>query len=200
MFFFHARLDAYALLNGLVAFLSRLPSAWLLAAVAAALLLARWGAPLLRRSFLSSFFQVPVIIRFGEKRLAVRALVDTGNQLRDPLTHRPVVVVEYEVLRPLLPPALRRGLEAGEEPDLGRLAQDLKGTPWATRIHLVPFTSIGRAHGVLVCFRPDEVVVVTGGRLVRVKDILVGIYRQRLSPQGNYRALLHPDILQAAIG
>lgn len=200
MYFFNAHLDAYDLLNGLVTFLSRMPYPWLLAAVAAAFLLARWGAPLLRRSFLSNFFQVPVVIRFGEKRLAVRALVDTGNQLRDPLTHKPVVIVEYEVLRPLLPPAVRKSLEAGEEPDLGRLAADLKGTPWATRIHLVPFTSIGRAHGVLLCFRPDEVVVVTNDRMVRVKDILIGVYRQRLSPQGNYRALLHPDILQAAIG
>lgn len=200
IYFFDGRLDAYGLLNGLLLFLSRIPSAWLLAAVAAAVVLARWGAPLLRRSFLSSFFQVPVVIRFGESRLAVRALVDTGNQLRDPLTGRPVIIVEYEVLRPLLPVSLRQHIESGEEPDLSRLVEELRGSPWASRVHLVPFTSIGRSHGMLLCFRPDEVVVVTTDRMVRVKDILVGIHRQKLSPQGSYRALLHPDVLQAAIG
>jgi stage II sporulation protein GA (sporulation sigma-E factor processing peptidase) len=200
MYVFNARLDAYALLGGLVAFLSRLPYPWLLAAVAAALLLARWGAPWLRRSLLAGFFQVPMVIRWGEKRLAVRALVDTGNQLRDPITGRPVVIVEYDALRPLLPPSLRQAVEAGEEPDLGRLAEELRGTAWAARVHLVPFTSLGRPRGMLLCFRPDELVVITEDRMVRVREVLVGIYRQRLSPQGSYRALLHPDVLQAVLG
>ncbi|MGB9885549.1 MAG: sigma-E processing peptidase SpoIIGA [Moorellales bacterium] len=199
MYVFNSRLDAYSLLGGLVEFLYRLPYPWLLAAVAAAFLLARWGAPWLRRNFLASFFQVPVVIRWADRRLAVRALVDTGNQLRDPITGRPVIIVEYEVLRPLLPPPLRQALEEGEEPDLARLAEELRGTPWAARLHLVPFTSLGRTRGVLPCFRPDEVVVVADERLVRIKEVLVGIYRQRLSPQGTYRALLHPEVLQVAL-
>lgn len=198
-YLFHASLDAYDLLSGLLAFLDHLPYGWLLAAAAAAVLLARWGAPALRKSFLNTFFRVPVVIRFGEKNLAVYALVDTGNQLRDPLTQRPVIIVEYEVLQPLLPAAVRQSLRSGEEPDLRRLTEDLRGTPWAARFHLVPFTSIGRTRGMLLCFRPDEVVVVTRDRMVKVKDILVGIYHRRLSPQGNYRALLHPDVLQMAI-
>lgn len=197
IYFFDARLDSYGLLNGLVSLLGRVRFTWLLVALGAAFILARWGAPLLRRGFLSAMFQVPVVIRFANQRLAVRALVDTGNQLRDPLTQKPVVIVEYEVLRPLLPTAITRCMEDGSEPDLGKIASELRGTPWASRVHLVPFSSIGRPHGMLLCFRPDEVVVVTNDRMARIQDVLVGVYRHRLSPQGTYRALLHPDILQA---
>ena len=36
--------------------------------------------------------------------------------------------------------------------------------------------------------------------MLKVKNIVVGLCREQLSPQGNYRALLHPDLLQVSMG
>lgn len=148
-------------------------------------------------------------------------LVDTGNRLRDPLSDAPVVIVEYPAVKGLLPPGLRyvwRGPvepgesgpvgqaapdtaaggaepEDGEEPDLGRLAEVLGGTSWLARVRLVPFSSLGRANGLLVGFRPDAVTVVRGGRPVRRTDVVVCLSPRPLSAEGGYRALLPPEIL-----
>jgi stage II sporulation protein GA (sporulation sigma-E factor processing peptidase) len=81
------------------------------------------------------------------------------------------------------------------EPDLDRIVNSLSGSPWASRIRLVPFTSIGKYKGMLVGIRPDEVVVITADNNVRIKDIIVGVYHRPLSQEGAYRALLHPDVL-----
>lgn len=199
IYFFSSSTSTYGLLNGLLAFLGDVPYAWLLAAVAAAVLLARWGALFVRRNFLRSFFQVPVIIRFNHQDYPVQALVDTGNQLRDPLTQKPVMIAEYGVIKSVFPKPLQELLEAKNEVNYHEVVGLLAGTPLAQRLHVIPFTSIGRVKGMLLGFRPDEVIVVSGDRPVKVKDIIVGIYQQQLSPEGAYRALLHPDIFQLAI-
>lgn len=199
IYFFNSYSSSWVLGEGLFTFLGNVPYLWLAAAAAAAFLLARWGALFIRRNFLRSFFQVPVIIRVGEKSLPLKALVDTGNQLRDPLTHKPVMIAEYQMLKPFFPEAVRQALEVKEGINFTGLTQSLSGSPWAMRLHMIPFTSIGKTRGLLVGFRPDEVVIVTDDRTVKIRDIIVGIYQEQLSPEGAYRALLHPDIFQLAI-
>ena len=50
---------------------------------------------------------------FG-KEITLRALVDTGNLLKDPVSGRSVVAVEWETLAPILPPALQKALQGGD--------------------------------------------------------------------------------------
>ncbi|TDA70486.1 MAG: sigma-E processing peptidase SpoIIGA [Clostridia bacterium] len=199
IYFFQSYSSSSVLVDGLLTFLGHVPYLWLVAAASAAFLLARWGAMFIRRNFLRSFFQVPVIIRMGEKSLPLKALVDTGNQLRDPLTHKPVMIAEYQALKPFFPEAMCRVLEVKGGVNLTELTSSLAGSPWAMRLHMIPFTSIGKARGLLIGFRPDEVVIVADDRPVKIKDIIVGIYQEQLSPEGTYRALLHPDIFQVAM-
>ena len=200
IYFINRNADSYSLVHGFLAFLGNVKYTWLLAAIAAALLIARWGTLFIKRNFLRSFFRVPVIICFGENRLPVEALVDTGNQLRDPITGKPVIITEYGVIKPLLPPSVQAALGRKPEPDLQQLVNSLAGSPWAVRVHMIPFTSIGKNRGMLLGFRPDEIIVVTEDKPIRVREVIVGIYPQQLSPEGTYRALLHPAILQSAIG
>lgn len=126
-----------------------------------------------------------------------RALVDTGNRLRDPISDSPVVIVEYPAVTRILPPEFAPVWEAEQdEPDLAKLATVLGGSGWSARLRLVPFSSLGRANGLLVGFRPDEVVVGRQGRSVRRTDVVVCVSPRPLSAEGSYRALLPPEVLQ----
>lgn len=187
-------------LRGFWAFLDNVKYTLLLTAVAVAFFLARWGAFFIKRSFWQRLLRVPVIICFGEARLPVQALVDTGNQLRDSLTQKPVMVTEYEVLKPLLPPQIQENFERNPEPNLESLVASLRGTPWASRFRLLPYASVGRERGILLGFRPDAIIVVAEEKPVKVRDVVIGIYPRRLSPTGEYRALLHLDLLAPAAG
>ena len=46
---------------------------------------------------------VPVSIFIGGKKLDLKALVDTGNSLHDPLSNLPVVIVELDSIKEMLP-------------------------------------------------------------------------------------------------
>lgn len=121
-------------------------------------------------------------------------LVDTGNQLRDPLGDLPVVVAECDALARLLPAGLLAIYRAGQDEDLGRIGECLSGSALAPRLRLIPFTSVGRQSGILLGFRPDLIRVRASGATSAHTDAVVCLYRGTLAHDGTYQALLHPDL------
>jgi len=155
------------------------------------------GGWLLRKRGSQQRFQVPLGICLSGRRVEVEALVDTGNSLTDPLTGEPVIVVEYDVLKEILPPVVKSFFE-GQCFDYTSLLVALSGTPWATRFRVLPFQSLGLKHGLLIGLRPDRVEIDQGEKKVLVDKVVVGIYRHRLHTGSTYHALLHPALLEAA--
>lgn len=87
------------------------------------------------------------------RAVRVPALVDTGNQLRDPLTGTAVVVVEEAAVASLLPQDLRAAVTGGD--DIIAWARAASACGWHDRLRIVPFASVGRERGFLAGFRPD---------------------------------------------
>lgn len=150
---------------------------------------------LVQRRLANDLFHVPVKIIFGEADIEVEALIDTGNQLQDPLSQTPVIVVEYNALKKLLPREIQIVFEYDANPDLMTVLDSLAKTSWSARFRVIPFTSLGQTNGMLIGFRPDRIEVHNGDNHIRTKNVIVGVYYHELSPEGSYRALLHPDVL-----
>jgi len=167
-----------------------------LAASGAILLIAELGWGAVQRSIWQQLYHMPVEIRFGDRSCRLQALVDTGNRLRDPLSGAPVVVAEGEALRPLLPEYLQPAVAAMETGDLGPVSRLLSSEEWSARFRVIPYASIGREHGLLIGFRPDEVRIVVDGRSVPVGPCILGLCKGPLDPEGAYQALIHPDLVQ----
>ncbi len=157
----------------------------------------RFAGRLFQKRLAENLFRVPMKVLFGDSRVEVEALIDTGNQLQDPLSQIPVIVVEYNVLKDLFPAEVQTAFERGKDPDLMLILDSLAETQWSTRFRVIPFTSLGRENGLLIGFRPDRVEILTGGNLVCTRNVIVGVYHRQLSPEGGYRALLHPDVLDS---
>lgn len=108
--------------------------------------------------------------------------VDTGNNLKEPFSGKPVVIVEKKLL------------EMGEDAkdicskDLEKL-QELLGN----RIVLIPYNSIGQEHGVLVGVIPDEFYVSENKNTWIKKDVAIALYDKKIS--NRYSALLGPDLI-----
>jgi len=157
----------------------------------------RFAGQLLQKRLTQNLFKVPLKVLFGKSEVQMEALIDTGNQLQDPLTQIPVVVVEYDAIKGLFPAEVQTAFEHGPEPDLMLILDSLAETPWSTRFRVIPFTSLGKEKGLLIGFRPDCIEIVNGNNLVCITNVIVGIYRRELSPEGGYRALLHPEVLES---
>lgn len=157
--------------------------------------LGRWAWKGLRKSLVQAVFRFPVFIRFGQVEVKLEGLVDTGNQLRDPLTKSPVVVVEAKLLVSYLPDGFE---QAVAELDIQGIEDCLRGTHWGERIRVIPFSSVGRQNGLMIGFIPDMLTINTQGGIINTTKVIVGLYTRELSPDGAYRALLHPDLIPAA--
>ncbi|MGI6065321.1 MAG: sigma-E processing peptidase SpoIIGA [Bacillota bacterium] len=169
----------------------------LLFALAVAAILGGWGIKYLKKSWRKNHFQVPVQVFLGHSSIIVEALIDTGNDLRDPLTQKPVMIVEYQAIKKILPEEFCRQFERYSTTDITRIVEGLTDTSWAKRIRVIPFNSIGKHHGMLLGFKPD-LVVIFGSRKAPTKDVVVCLYHNTLSTGGTYRAVLNPEVLETA--
>lgn len=143
-----------------------------------------------RHRWRSRTYRVGLAVEVEGCRVELEGMVDTGNSLREPLTGRPVVVVEEKALRPLLPPHVRALLERQKYGAAVMLG--LAESNWAKRFCLIPFRSLGRERGMLLGFRPDLVEVRHEDRHCRFREVVLGLYTRSL---GNCQALVPPDLL-----
>jgi Sporulation factor SpoIIGA. len=127
--------------------------------------------------------------------IRIKALLDTGNHLRDPLTNFPVILLEEEVAATSLPDHVRSFLNipwkdcADPWPLLWKVNPGL-----VKRLVFIPFQAIDR-QSWLFGIRPERVTCfdTRGSRQIRATVALVD---QVFSSEGEYQALLHPEHVQ----
>ncbi|MBE3568669.1 MAG: sigma-E processing peptidase SpoIIGA [Bacillales bacterium] len=135
---------------------------------------------------------VDVIIHFAGCRLELKGLVDSGNQLFDPLTKTPVMIVSTKGLEHTLP---REILEIAEDPDKflnGELELNQK---WTDRVHFIPAQSIGKTRQLLLAFNSDGVEI---QNYQRVSKALIHFTIQQLSADQAFSCIVHPKLAAAA--
>jgi len=138
---------------------------------------------------------VGIRISFGGKEVDLCALVDTGNALYDPLSNAPVIVAEYEKMKPILPSEITDVFGSGGEDDIDAILGIGHGSALASRLRLIPFCSLGRENGMLIGFKPDGAFLNENECLKPVPDVIVGLYNKSLAKDKSYVALLHPEIV-----
>ncbi len=142
----------------------------------------------------------PFTVSVGSKTVTMRALLDTGNSLIDPITKIPVAVVQSRATMELLPPMLKRAVESGADPlkALYDAGDDLEHL--AHRISVVPYRGVGGQGGYLLAFRPDDAVIVEGNRHVSVMPILCALQKESLSKLSNYDCILPASVAEVVLG
>lgn len=161
---------------------------WLLIGLLVALVIGWGGIWYLRRNKLQQELVSTVIISLLGQTVKIKALLDTGNQLREPLTNRLVVVVEAEFLQSQLPSSIWQAIKQ-EDLVIAELAAGLE-PEWASRIRLIPFSSVGRSNGMMAGIRPDWVEVINKEGTYRRSDLVLGLINKTLCKEGKYQALL----------
>jgi stage II sporulation protein GA (sporulation sigma-E factor processing peptidase) len=74
----------------------------------------------------------------------------------------------------------------------------LSNSSWANRLRLIPFSSIGQKSGMMVGFRCDQVIIDPDWPSALYKNLVVGVYLDRLTIEDNYQLLIPSEILQTA--
>lgn len=131
---------------------------------------------LIKRSSVRSFARVT--LRHLGKTVELKALVDTGNMLRDPLSGRKVLIAEANKLSPLFDFDIEDAFREQNVPE---------NMPAGFR--LIPYSSIGNQNGLMAAFIPDTVKVES----IEKDDIITAVFCGNLSQSGDYNALISPE-------
>ncbi len=156
-----------------------------------------WG--IVQRWVWQKTLLVPLEIVLGSVCVTTTALLDTGNSLRDPLSRAPVVIVDAGLFASVKDASLRNLVQSACDGDLSQVTSMVDDPALATRVRLIPYSSVGTKSGLLIGVRPDSLAVVYGGKRVEVTEVILGLHGQPLSVDGAYSALIHPELLQEAM-
>jgi len=136
-----------------------------------------------------------VTIRIGEAEYGCTGLIDTGNQLYDPLTRTPVMVMEASRWEAEIPAVWMKGIRDAQ---VDRLiaGQDTEPFPWQDRMRLVPFRGVNKGSQFIVAVKPDSVQIMREGQIFETSRVLIGLDGGKLTADGTYQAIIHPSMVQ----
>jgi stage II sporulation protein GA (sporulation sigma-E factor processing peptidase) len=129
---------------------------------------------------------VPLTLRYGTKEVRMKALRDTGNALTDPMSGRPVIVAGVSDIRPLLPLSVTGTVSGLRTKDAVRVLEELSRQEHGMRFQLVPYSAVGTAGGMLLAFKPDEIIIDGKNK----SGMLLALSPNSVSDGGTYSALL----------
>jgi stage II sporulation protein GA (sporulation sigma-E factor processing peptidase) len=120
----------------------------------------------------------------GEKKVTLKALIDSGNSLYEPFSGTPVIVANLESVRPILPGPLFRALEKGDWEEAAKKA--------GTRVRLIPYKAVG-GEGALPSIRLDCLETERDGAKRRVERVYLAVSGRDIGTEG-CEVILSPDL------
>ncbi len=133
-------------------------------------------------------------ININNKSKVIKAIIDTGNFLKDPISNNPVMVVEKEVLRGIISDNILDNLNEiidGKNIEIGKMASKIK---------VIPFSSLGKKNGMLLGIKADNILIEMENNYKLVNEIIIGIYDGTLGRGNKYSGLIGLNILDSKGG
>lgn len=135
-------------------------------------------------------------IQINQKSTDVKALIDSGNLLKEPISGYPVIVVEKYKLASILPKDILDNVkEILKGSYLGK-NEDRKLEYYISKFRVIPFSSLGKQNGMLLGIKADKVIISFEEEEIIINNSIIGIYDEHLTKNGNYTALVGLDLLE----
>jgi stage II sporulation protein GA (sporulation sigma-E factor processing peptidase) len=128
---------------------------------------------------------MPVEIGFADHVIPCLGLLDTGNQLHEPMSGLPVMICELQLWEEIFPKDVFAVL-------LNHAFQT-STADWehADRMRYIPYRGIQSGVQLMAAVRPDYVSV----NGVRVERVIIGLRTESLHHDNAYQAIIHPDLI-----
>lgn len=133
---------------------------------------------------------VDVSITIEDHSISLKGLIDSGNQLSDPITKSPVMIVDAHKVKGFLPEEIiekSTGIESFSTNDSSH--------PWESRLRIIPYRGVGQQNEFLIAIKPDLVRIIKKEEVMYVKKVLIGISHSTLSSDDEFDCIIHPKML-----
>ncbi|MFW6268692.1 MAG: sigma-E processing peptidase SpoIIGA [Bacillota bacterium] len=137
---------------------------------------------------------VSLNIVIEKKEITLVGLIDTGNQLSEPVTGFPVVIVEINPLESVFNKEIMKRLN--EKAEIIELIRVFSKYEWENKIRVLPFSNIGQEDGLLLGIKPDKIIFDYKEEKIETGKVILGLTSQKLDENEKYQALIHPGLLK----
>lgn len=119
----------------------------------------------------------PVILYCDGKEYPMKALVDTGNGLMEPISKKAVSLVGRDYFE-------RQWEKEGKRKEFQPV-----------RFRAIPYHAVGTQNGILHGYEMDRLIIFTDERKVEILKPMIGISEHAVGNRGTYQMILHPQLL-----
>ncbi len=133
-------------------------------------------------------------IKINNKKIQTKAMIDTGNFLKEPITNTPVIVVEHTLLYECIPKEILNHIEDILGGDFSEIPDNIR-KEYISKLKVIPFSSLGKQNGMLLGIKPEGVIIKNEEEEKENNNVIIGIYNKSLTKRGEYRALLGIEIM-----
>lgn len=173
--------------NGLVLNTNSLKTIFISAIIAFAIIIIGFKVVKNKISAKDMYCNIKIIL--NQKEIETKAMIDTGNFLREPITNTPVIVVEHTLLYDCMPKEILNHLETILGGDFSEIPDKVR-EEYISRLKVIPFSSLGKQNGMLLGIKADKVIIKSDEEEKENDNVIIGIYNKSLTKRGEYRALL----------
>lgn len=113
-----------------------------------------------------------VLLLCGHKQLKLKAFIDSGNMLTEPISGKPVSVLEAELLE-------KEGIEMPED-----------------KCKVIPYHSVGKKNGILMGYEFEGMILRTEHNDRSIENVIIAVSRDRLFSDGRYQMLLPSKLFE----
>ncbi|PKG22122.1 sigma-E processing peptidase SpoIIGA [Niallia nealsonii] len=135
---------------------------------------------------------VQVSFRLGNKKFSIRGLVDSGNQVYDPISRVPVMFVSLHKIIADIPNDLLMLTENAEAVIYGT---EKVSEEWESKMRIIPYKVVGKEHQLIIAVKPEELLIEREGELIVVEKGLISFTKQPLSSDNSFDCIVHPKML-----
>lgn len=132
----------------------------------------------------------PITVIINDLQLQLTGFVDSGNQVEDPLTRRPVMFIDMTEVAEQFPQSIIQFTKDSSFTE-ANVPKDLEG-----KITMVPYRTVSDDHQFMWAIRPNKVYVYENGQRFDCSHVLVALSYTSLSDRKDYNSLLHPKMMQ----
>lgn len=135
-----------------------------------------------------------ITMHFQENTKTIKALLDTGNMLKEPITGVPVMVVEKRALQDFIPESILHHLDDIIGGDVQSIENE--NMEYISKLKVIPFQSLGKNNGMLLGIKVEKITVHIDDTEEEIPQIIIGIYDQIFSKNNQYAALIGLEALE----
>ena len=136
-----------------------------------------------------------IVVTLNNKEIKTKALIDTGNLLKEPITNLPVIVMEHTLLYDILPKEILNNVEEILGGDFSKIPENIK-EEYSAKLKVIPFSSLGKQNGMLLGIKAEKLVINLKEEKRKIDKAVIGIYNKSLTKNDEYRSLLGIEIVE----